>query len=162
MIVVSNTSPLIALSEAGLLDLLPKLYESVTLPGAVFDEVTVAGAGAPGADDIREAAWVTTLRLDDTSLLRALKLELDPGESEAIACAVQLRADWVLIDERRGRLAAERLGLRVMGTMGILIAAKRAGHLLSIKAAVDDLRNRAGFWISDALVRRVLIAAGEP
>lgn len=60
------------------------------------DEVTVAGAGAPGADSIRETAWVTSLRLDDTRLLRALRLELDPGESEAIACAVQLRADWLL------------------------------------------------------------------
>lgn len=49
----------------------------------------------------------------------------------------------------------------MIGTMGILIAAKRAGHLASIKAAVEDLRNRAGFWISDALVLSVLIAAGE-
>lgn len=94
--VVSNTSPLTALTEIGLLSLIPQLYGTITLPGAVFDEITVAGAGAPGADEIREAGWVTTLRLDDTPLVRALKLELDAGEAEAIACAVQLGADWLL------------------------------------------------------------------
>ena len=159
--VVSNTSPLIALTEIGLLSLIPQLYGTITLPGAVFDEITVAGAGAPGADEIREAGWVTTVRLDDTPLVRALRLELDAGEAEAIACAVQLRAGWLLIDERRGRSAAERLGLRVMGTLGILIAAKRAGQLAAVKTAVHDLRDRAGFWMNDALVRRVLVAANE-
>lgn len=159
--VVSNTSPLIALTEIGLLSLIPQLYGSITLPGAVFDKITVAGAGAPGADEIRDAGWVSTVRLDDTPLVRALRLELDAGEADAIACAVQVGADWLLIDERRGRLAAERLGLRVMGTLGILIAAKRAGHLAAVKTAVHDLRDHAGFWMNDALVRRVLVAANE-
>ena len=99
--------------------------------------------------------------MDDTPLARAFKFELDAGEAEAIACAVQLRADWLLIDERRGRATAERLGLRVMGTLGILIAAKRAGRLVEVQPAVNELRDRAGFWMSDELILKVLVAAGE-
>lgn len=159
--VVSNTSPLIALAEIGLLHLVPNLYGTITLPGAVFDEITVAGAGAPGADEIRNARFVATVRLEDTPLLRALIIELDAGEAEAIACAVQSRADWLLIDERRGRSIAERLGMRVIGTLGILIAAKRGGQLVEIKPALNELRDRAGFWMSNDLMQRVLLTANE-
>ena len=161
MTVVSNTSPLIALAEIGLLSLAQQLYGAVTVPGAVFDEITVAGAGAPGASEIRDASWIETLRVDDTPLLRALRIELDAGEAEAITCAVQLRADWLLIDERRGRAAAEKLGLRVIGTLGLLIASKRAGHLAAVKKPLHALRDQAGLWMNDALMRRVLMAANE-
>ena len=159
--VVSNTSPLISLSEIGLLHLVSQLYGTITLPGAVFDEVTVAGTGAPGADEIRNARFVATVKLEDTPLLRTLMVELDAGEAEAIACAVQSRADWLLIDERRGRVIAERLGLRVIGTLGILIAAKRGGQLVEVKPALTELRDRAGFWMSNDLMQRVLLAANE-
>lgn len=161
MTVVSNTSPLIALAEIGQLALLQQLYGKVTVPGAVFDEIVIAGAGAPGATDVESAIWINTIRLEDTPLLRALRMELDAGEAEAIACAVQARADWLLIDERRGRSAAERLGLRVIGTLGVLIAAKRAGYLAEVKTPLNALRNQAGLWMSDELMRRALAAAEE-
>lgn len=159
--VVSNTSPLIALAEIGLPHLVPRLYGTISLPGAVFDEITVAGAGAPGADEIRDAEFVVTVALEDTPLLRALTMELDAGEAEAIACAVQSRADWLLIDERRGRSIAEKLGVRVIGTLGILIAAKRGGQLAEVKPALNELRERAGFWMSNDLMQRALLAASE-
>ena len=88
-------------------------------------------------------------------------MELDAGEAEAIACAVQSRADWLLIDERRGRSIAEKLGVRVIGTPGILIAAKRGGQLAEVKPALNELRERAGFWMSNDLMQRALLAASE-
>lgn len=129
--------------------------------GRGIDEITVAGAGAPGADEIRDAEFVVTVTLEDTPLLRALTMELDAGEAEAIACAVQSRADWLLIDERRGRSIAEKLGVRVIGTLGILIAAKRGGQLAEVKPALNELRERAGFWMSNDLMQRALLAASE-
>ena len=82
-------------------------------------------------------------------------------EAEAIACALEVKAKLLLIDERRGRLVANRLGLSVTGLMGVLLLARKRGLIDSIRPSLDDLRRVAGFWISDALYRRVIEEAGE-
>lgn len=92
---------------------------------------------------------------------RRLELELDPGEAAAIALAIELKADLLLLDERRGRTVASRFGLRFVGLLGVLIEAKQQGYLGAVKPILDDLITRAGFWVSQPLYERVLQAAGE-
>ena len=161
MIVVCNATPVIALAAVGRLELLRAVYGEINIPDAVFHEVAVTGAGEPGAREITEASWIKRHTVRNTALISALALELDAGEAEAIALALDLTAGLILLDERRGRHAAARLGLNVAGTLGVLIAAKDRGLLGSVRPVLDELRVRAGFWIGDELHSAVLKIAGE-
>ena len=161
MIVVCNTSPIIALACAGRLDLLRAVHGEILVPDAVFDEITVAGSGEPGASEVAQAAWIKRRSAFNVTLVNALSLELDSGEAQAIALAVESRAGLILLDERRGRRAAKRLGLTVTGTLGVLIAAKDRGLLASVRPVLDALRVDAGFWIDDNLYVAALTAANE-
>lgn len=94
-------------------------------------------------------------------MIRALLAAgLHRGESEAIALAVERRASWLLIDERQGRLAAEGLGLTVVGSIGVLVAARARGELATVAPLLEALRV-SGLWMTDALVARVLVSLGE-
>lgn len=161
MIVISDASPLIALASVRQLDLLRALYGKVVIPPAVYDEITAAYPAAPGAGDVRNAEWIQVRLADNHRLIEALSLELDTGEAEAIGLAVELNADLLLIDERRGRIVATRLGRRVVGVLGILIEAKAAGILPLVRPILDALTTKAGFWISPMLLAKVLASAGE-
>ena len=85
--VVSNTSPIINLAFAGLLELLPKLYGEVTIPEAVWQESVVGGEGQPGAAELQQATWVRVRRANNRELVLALRQELDEVEEEAIVVA---------------------------------------------------------------------------
>lgn len=161
MIVVCNTSPIIALACAGQLDLLRAVYAQIIVPDAVFEEITVAGAGEPGASEIAAASWIKRQSARNAPLVTALRLDLDAGEAEAIALAIENNADLILLDERIGRRAAQRLGLTVVGTLGVLIAAKDRGLLAAVRPVLDALCVDAGFWIADELYNAVVKAANE-
>lgn len=161
MIVVCNATPLIALAAVGRLDLLRALYGEILIPEAVFREVVVVGSGEAGEREVSTAIWIKRHTVRNSALVKALELELDAGEAEAIALAVEQAAGLVLLDERRGRHAASRLELTVAGTLGVLIAAKDRGLLTSMRPLLDALRTQAGFWIGDELYAAVLRAAGE-
>jgi predicted nucleic acid-binding protein len=161
VIVVSNTSPLTNLAAVGLLDLLRQLYEKVFIPQAVYDELTGGSGGQPGATEVQTLEWIETMPVMDHALVVALQMELDEGEAEAIVLTKELAADLVLLDERRGRVVASRLGLRFVGLLGVLIEAKQKGSIPAVKAVLDDLVAKAGFWVSQQLYARVLQAAGE-
>lgn len=153
MIVVSDASPLINLSVVGHLELLHQLYGSLKIPQAVSKEIIKADQSVP--------SWIEICPVSNKALVTALIVELDPGEAEAIALAVELSADLLLIDERIGRKMAARFGLRFTGILGVLVEAKNKGLIPAIKPIVDDLRFKAGFWVGESLYRRVLQAAGE-
>ena len=127
MIVVSNTSPIINLAAIGQLDLLRRLYGKVVIPQTVHEEITRAGVEQPGSTDVETQAWIETRPVADQALVASLRLELDEGEAAAIALAVELSADLILLDERKGRRIAARLGLHPVGLLGVLIEAKHAG-----------------------------------
>ncbi len=159
--IVTNTSPIINLACIGQLDLLPALFGTLVIPPAVFHEITVAIPDAPGAAAIRMAPWIERKAIANPPLVATLRLELDPGEAEAIACALENQAELLLIDERRGRRTAERLGIPIIGLIGVLLIAKRQGLITQLRPHLDSLRNSAGFWIGKELYDRVLRDSGE-
>lgn len=161
MIVVADAGPLIHLSAIGRLDLIRRLSAHVLVPESVLHEVVSVGAGLPGAAEVEAATWLTVVAAARGDLVEALLGSgLHCGEAEAIAVAVEHHADWLLIDERQGRLTAESMGLTVVGSVGILIAAKTRGDVPAIAPLLDALRE-SGLWLSDAFVARVLSGVGE-
>jgi len=88
MIVVSNTSPIINLACVGQLDLLRQIHGAITIPEAVFTEIAVNGIGQPGAEEVSRFPWIVRHRVTQQPLVDVLRLELDAGEAEALACAL--------------------------------------------------------------------------
>ena len=161
MTIVSNASPLINLARIGQFDLLHKVYAQICIPEAVRHEVVEDGAGQPGADDVKQANWIRTQTVTNALLVQALRQDLDAGEAEAIVLAIELEADLLLMDERRGREVARHLGIAVTGLIGLLVEANHKGLIEAIRPLLDALRDEAGFRISQALYDQVLKDVGE-
>lgn len=152
---------MIHLGAIGQLELIHRLSPEVLVPRAVFDEVVVVGAGLPGSSEVQAAAWITVVTPAQAEVVASLRAGgLDRGEAEAIAVAVERRADRLLIDERQGRMTAEAMGVPVVGSVGVLVAAKVRGDIAAIAPLLSALRT-SGLWLSDAVVARVLASVGE-
>ena len=156
MLVIADSSPLIYLSRAGALHLLPALFDEVIVPRAVWNEAVERRPSALGVDALYQASW---LRVVDDPPLES-SLGLDPGETAAILLAESRRADLLLIDERVGRKVAQARGLTVRGTLGVLVQARRKGLLPALKPVLDTLLAE-GFRIAPALIREALAHVGE-
>ncbi len=161
MIVVSNTSPITNLAAISQLVLLQQLYGTIVIPQAVYDEMAGVGRVVAGSVEVQTKSWIQAQRVANKALVTALQLELDGGEAEAIALAIELKAGLLLLDERRGRTVASRFGLKFTGILGVLIEAKHKGAISAVKPVLDSLILTAGFWITDSLYQRVLLTAGE-
>lgn len=161
MIVVSNTSPLTNLAAIGQFGLLQYLYGELWIADAVWTELNAFGKRWPGRDDVDSAAWIKRRHVQDRPLVTSLQRDLQLGEAESIALGVELHADLILLDEKEGRHAAQQLGLRVLGVVGILLVAKSLGKIERIRPLLDDLRQVAGFYVSDSLYQEALRQAGE-
>lgn len=160
MIVVSDTSPINNLAAIGQLNLLQQLYSNIMIPTAVYQELLKAGATDPGTLAVQTLDWIQTQSVTNLALLQTLQNNLDIGEAEAIALAVELNANRLIIDERRGRNEAIKLGLQVTGLLGVLLASKRQGLIPIVQPILDDLIAQ-GFWIREELYAEVLQLAGE-
>ncbi len=161
MIVVSNTSPIINLAAVGRLDILKQLYGEILIPQAVYHEIAVVGKEQPGAKEARTFPWIVTETISNPTLAVSLQFELDGGEAEAIALAIEKNADLLLLDERKGRRIATRLGVTSLGLLGVLIQARHNNYLTAVAPLLNELIVKAGFWISRPLYERVLKEAGE-
>jgi predicted nucleic acid-binding protein len=159
--IISDTSPLMNLAVVGHLELLHELYDTVIIPEVVWNELSNLSSQHPEVAVVQTLSWLERQRVTFRAVVDALQAELDIGEAEAIALAVEKQADLLLIDERRGRQVATRMGLTYIGLMGILLEAKRKGFLPEVKPVLDDLIAKAGFWVSHELYTRVLQTAGE-
>lgn len=154
--VVSDTSPIMNLAAVGQLGLLQALYQRVFVPDAVIEDLE--GIGSEGLAPIVSGAisWVERRSVTNASLVDSLLLELDTGEAQAIALAVEMSAQLLLVDERRGRNVAARLDIKCIGTLGVLIEAKRKALVGAVKPILDDMIAKAGFWVGGSLYTRVL------
>jgi predicted nucleic acid-binding protein len=163
MPVVSNTSPILNLAVIGKLSLLHDQFGEILIPNAVLEELRIQ-EDLPGCQAIRDALkdeWLRIQEVSDQSLVRVLERELDNGEASAITLAVQVKAKWILLDEKEGRKIAKSLGLKVAGVLGILLRARHEGRLPSMQKAMDQLRDRAGFRIKAELYADLMRKNGE-
>lgn len=162
MIVVSDTSALCNLAIVDHLWLLEAIYQTVIIPDVVASEL--AAASNPTISAILQLNWIQTQSLTNSQLADQLQQErgLDAGEANAIALAVELQSDDLLIDERLGRQEAVRLGLSIIGILGILLVARQRSLIAQVQPVIDALINEAGFRVSSQLYQRVLALAQEP
>lgn len=159
-VIVADSSPLIGLARIGKLDLLRRISRRILVPPAVWDEITVQGRGAPGADEVRLAASWLEIKTPVSTSVAALKLVLDRGEAEAIALAQSTETSLLLIDDAKARRVAQQLGLRLIGTVGLLRRAKKIGLISELRPHLEALR-RNGIYIRQKLVDTVLQDVGE-
>jgi predicted nucleic acid-binding protein len=153
MIVVSDTSPLTALLTVGQADLLPKLFTEVAIPGAVEMELLRCHSPLP--------AWLRVLRVKDAAKVKNYSQLVDAGEAEAIALAEEIKADRLLMDERKGRRLAREHGLAVVGLLGVVLLAKQSRLIPSARALLDRLDHEAGVYLGDNLKTDALKSVGE-
>jgi len=152
MVIISDTSPLTALLLIGRGDLLTSLFERVVIPPAVERELLCAHADLP--------PW---LEVTAPQRIPASVLEggLDAGETEAIALALDLHPDTLLMDERLGRRLAQQHGLPVTGLLGLLALAKNSGLICAVVPVIRDLQDKGNCWFGHQLLTEVCAAVGK-
>ena len=148
-LVVSDSSALIVLNQIGRLELRRGLFGRVAVPPAVAREVAPSLRALPPWVELHQVPWNPDL-----------PAYLDDREHEAIALALHLAADAIVLDELPGRRAAMSLGLDVVGSLGLLVRAKRAGLISDVRPLMDAMLS-SGLYASDALYHQILSAAGE-
>ena len=144
---VADSTCLIALEQIGLLDLLPALFDPIQIPPAVEREFG------------ETPSWTTVVPPTDAALVTALQMLIDDGEAEAIALARD-RSWKAILDDLQARTVAKEMGLEIIGTVGILVRAKRGGLLAEVGPVLEKL-SVSGFYLSEPLKIEVLRLAGE-
>lgn len=143
-LVIADTSCLIVLEKIGQLELLSQLFQKITITPEIQEEF---GNILP--------SWIHIEPVLDKKRQQLLELELDKGESSAIALALEKEANLLLIDERKGRNIATQLKINITGTLGILIRAKEEKLIHSLRAEIAKLV-AIEFRMSQALIQDIL------
>jgi hypothetical protein len=157
-IVVADAGPLIAFARLHQLDLLAQIFSSVLVTGTVLSECT----GRPDFPEnplIHDAVRNKQLELRTPPDFSAFVQEVDAGEASAIAMALEC-ACGVLMDDKAGRRIAKNIGVPVIGTVGVLVLAKRRGLVRLVKPLLDDLA-ASGYFLGAAIIADALATAGE-
>ena len=159
MIAVIDTGPLVYLAQLNQLTLLQALYEPYA-PSSVLDEISAWSSKARRLVQAAADDWLTVVPVTNVSLRDHLLPQIDLGEAEVIALAIELGTLRVLLDDQDARRSARLHGLQPMGTLGLLLKAKRRGLLSAIRPEIDRLA-QTNFYFSAALIAEILLAAGE-
>lgn len=152
MLIVSDTSPLTALLLCRREELLRRLFGRVIIPKAVEKELLRLHSTLP--------EWIETA-MPSALPPSVVSAGLDPGETEAIALALELQPDALLIDEKSGRRVAADHGLHVTGLLGLFVLAKQAGHVKAVVPLIHEAQACGRCWFSEALLKAVCQSTGE-
>jgi predicted nucleic acid-binding protein len=158
-LVVSDTSPIRVLSHLSSLHLLGEFFDEVLVPPGVARELETPESHAASVS----LAQIPKCRVqapNDVVAIQKLEIELQAAEAEAIVLAQELGAE-LLIDERAGRLVADRLGIAHLGVIGLLVRAKQKGIVTNVVPLVLRAREEMNFFVSDAVVDQVRRLVGE-
>jgi hypothetical protein len=161
MIVVADTSVILNLCRIQHEHLLQQLFKRVLIPAEVADEFARLIKVQERFFGLVLPRWIEILPAPKSFPVRIMEIQLDAGESAAIALCLDQKADALLIDEKIGREVAMKLGIHTVGILGILIDARNKKLISNVKILLERLENEASFWISAELRRRVLQMAGE-
>ena len=145
--IISDSACLIGLERIQALDMLPSIFEPIVIPPEVQQEFGIV------------LPWLHVEVPSNQGFITSLKLMVDDGEAEAIALAYE--KGWrVILDDRHARNVAKRLGVAMIGTVGILVKAKRQGHIAAVKPLIEQLETQ-NFYISKTLKQEALRLANE-
>ena len=152
-IVVSNTSPLIGLSQIGLIELPRNLWGKLYIPEAVLVEVLKKEPGYREIEKAVQEGWIIAKEAQNRTVVEALSEIFGPGESECLALAKEIGAQLLIIDEQRGRKMAKRLGLKITGVVGMLVMAMQKDMLAPEELGSSvELLQKFGFRLSKELI----------
>jgi uncharacterized protein len=157
MLIVADTSALLALATWDGLLWLDELFERVWVPPAVLQECQVPGK--PGAERLTVYLEGKVESVDLSDFVIAVS-GMGRGELEAMALYRRAKADWLLVDDARARKVARLNGIHVVGSLGILLLAKERGLVSEVRPLLDQLRH-SEIRVSEALLHKVLVRAGE-
>ena len=159
-LIVSDTSPIRAIEWIGLLHVLESLYGKVVVPPAVAAEL-MRSDDRFRAIDVSHYPFFEVIRPASLKVVERFRIELDWGESEALAIALERGPCTLVMDEKAGRRKAQDLGIEVIGTIGILLKAREEGLITAVRPLVERLRNELNFFLSEQFVAEILDKAGE-
>lgn len=157
---VVDASPLIFLAKLQRLDLLERGADEVLVPAAVLREIGQRQDEASEKVAEAQRVWLLSRSVEVPQTVALRTAGLDRGEAEAIALALEVGAEHVILDDLGARQFARRVGLAPLGTLGLLLAAKLRGEIEALRDEIEKLR-QSRFRVSEALVRAVLESAGE-
>jgi uncharacterized protein len=157
--VICNTSPLQYLHQLGLLHVLPALVQFITVPPAVVEELEEGRLRGVDVPNPKSLGWIR-VRIPASITALPLVHDLGQGETEVLMLALESPGSTVLIDDRAARETARILKIPFRGTLGVLLDAKKMGHLQSVAPLLDRLQ-ALGFWLAPRTRDAVLDLAGE-
>lgn len=155
-----NTSPLVFLGSLGRLELLRHEGREVYIPRAVAEEIAEKPDAAAQVVQVACATWMQVRNVTDETAVTLVQAALHKGEAEAVVLATELHAERLVLDDQDARRFASRCGLKIIGTLGILLAAKQRGAIASLREEINALV-ALGFRVNPRLVTAVLQTAGE-
>jgi predicted nucleic acid-binding protein len=157
--VIVDTSPLQYLHQVNCLGLLQKLYRNITVPSSVCEELHVGLLQGVDVPVISLIDWIQVVHISSPSLVPNVT-DLGQGEAEVIALGIESPESLLILDDSLGRRIADLYQLKYTGTLGVLIKAKKLGHLDVIAPVIDQLCSQ-GMWLTDKIIGDILRLAGE-
>ena len=158
--IICNTGPIIALSGINQLAILQDIFTRIIVPDSVHQEILRGGKYFSGLKVYQQTKWIEIMHIQqpvDPLLLTIL----DDGEATVIHLARELNLKKILMDERKGRrIARDAYGLTTIGTVGVMVEAKKMGFLPEIGNLFLEMRKN-GYWIHDRIIQAALQKAGE-
>lgn len=158
-LVVVDTSPLLYLHQANSLDLLQKLYGTITVPLAVQEELQIGKQRGFAVPEVSSIKWIR-IRSIASAILVPAAVDLGQGEAEAVALALETTDSLLILDDQLAQRIANLYQLNYTGTLDVLMKAKQAGHIPSLSAVVQTLRDK-GMWLSNKTVNNLVQLSGE-
>jgi len=158
LIIIADSSPLISLAIIDMLELLEYYFDDVYVPYAVYKEVSVYDK--PFSEKLNHYLENKVLTVENRHMVSVLNERIDLGEAEAITLAFEKNADLIILDDSKARKTAQRNGLTVIGTLGLLLEAKKEGKTGNLKQFIQILSDN-DIRLSEQLIQDILIEAGE-
>lgn len=158
--VIVNTTPLIALCHVGKLDILKKIYGEVSIPQAVYQELSAKKDSICKKQVDNSLDWIHVEKIENQMAKSMFKTQLHDGEVEVMILAKEKNADIVIIDDANAKKHAKYLRLPVTGTLGVLIKAKRQGYIFELKPIIQKMVDK-NIYISEKLIKLCLEQVNE-
>ena len=157
--IIVNSTPMIILSKIGMLSIMHRLFGEIIIPQAVYDEITCKSDVI--SKIIRDNRWIKVSKISSNADRSMYKSKLHDGEVEVMILAQEMDADILaVIDDNAAKKTAKYLGINVIGTLGVLVMAKKRGYLGSIQKVIQ-LMKHCGFYGSTHVEEQVLKVGGE-